>query len=212
MRHRYEEVVKENETLKSEQKRRMESYMRRETNYQAELEDLKAEVYRREMLADEKESELMGKKNQRRRDKLVEGCQGDEPNACKAVKLAVVGGGPAGVTAAIYAARAGLKPLVVAPAMGGQLMSKGVNVENYPGTRPAARTVPSSHRALSLQPLTPPNMFEPFRQLRCVSVRRRFEELAGGQFPLSLLSYPSRWWTTNKPTVVMTRVYDRYMT
>ena len=71
-----------------------------------------------------------------------------------------------------------------------------------------SRTVPS----LSLQPLTPPNMFEPFRQLRCVSVRRRFEELAGGQFPLSLLSYPSRWWTTNKPTVVMTRVYDRYMT
>jgi len=37
------------------------------------------------------------------------------------------------VTAAIYAARAGLKPVVVAPAMGGQLMSKGVNVENYPG-------------------------------------------------------------------------------
>merc|ERR1719440_1897947 len=49
------------------------------------------------------------------------------------VKLAVLGGGPAGVTAAIYAARAGLKPVVVAPAMGGQLMSKGVNVENYPG-------------------------------------------------------------------------------
>ena len=41
--------------------------------------------------------------------------------------------GPAGVTAAIYAARAGLKPVLIAPAMGGQLMSKGVNVENYPG-------------------------------------------------------------------------------
>ena len=49
------------------------------------------------------------------------------------VKLAVVGAGPAGMTAAIYAARAGLKPVVVAPSMGGQLMSKGVNVENYPG-------------------------------------------------------------------------------
>jgi len=98
-----------------------------------EIEDLKAEVYRRETIAEEKEVELMGKKNQRRRDKLVEGCQGDDTSGCKAVKLAVVGGGPAGVTAAIYAARAGLKPVVVAPAMGGQLMSKGVNVENYPG-------------------------------------------------------------------------------
>ena len=37
------------------------------------------------------------------------------------------------MTAAIYAARAGLKPVLIAPAMGGQLMSKGVNVENYPG-------------------------------------------------------------------------------
>merc|ERR1719502_290277 len=49
------------------------------------------------------------------------------------VKLAVLGGGPAGATAAIYAARAGLKPVVVSPPVGGQLMSKGVNVENYPG-------------------------------------------------------------------------------
>jgi len=56
-----------------------------------------------------------------------------EAGGSKAIKVAVIGGGPAGVTAAIYAARAGLKPVVVAPAMGGQLMSKGVNVENYPG-------------------------------------------------------------------------------
>jgi len=104
-----------------------------------DLEDLKAEVYRRESAVEEKEVELMSKKNQRRRDKLLEGCTAEDAakagdaGSCKAVKLAVVGGGPAGVTAAIYAARAGLKPMVVAPAMGGQLMSKGVNVENYPG-------------------------------------------------------------------------------
>merc|ERR1719231_2028454 len=42
-------------------------------------------------------------------------------------------GAPAGMTAAIYSARAGLKPVVIAPAMGGQLMGKGVGVENYPG-------------------------------------------------------------------------------
>ena len=47
--------------------------------------------------------------------------------------LVVVGGGPAGLAAAIYAARAGLKPLIVAPAFGGQLLGKGVDVENYPG-------------------------------------------------------------------------------
>jgi thioredoxin reductase (NADPH) len=97
-----------------------------------DLDDLKAEVYRRENAIEAKEKELMAKKNSRRRDKVVQQC-GGEDGPSKAVKLAVVGGGPGGMTAAIYAARAGLKPLVVAPAMGGQLMSKGVNVENYPG-------------------------------------------------------------------------------
>eukprot|EP00536_Pseudo-nitzschia_multiseries_P001490 jgi/Psemu1/181244/e_gw1.19.209.1 len=48
-------------------------------------------------------------------------------------KVIVIGGGPAGMAAAIYAARAGLSPLVIAPAMGGQLQGKGVDVENYPG-------------------------------------------------------------------------------
>mmetsp|Transcript_8332 Transcript_8332/g.9591 ORF Transcript_8332/g.9591 Transcript_8332/m.9591 type:complete len:672 (+) Transcript_8332:106-2121(+) len=48
-------------------------------------------------------------------------------------RLVIVGGGPAGMSAAIYAARAGLKPVVVAPPLGGQLQGKGVDVENYPG-------------------------------------------------------------------------------
>ena len=48
-------------------------------------------------------------------------------------KLIVVGGGPAGWSAAIYGARAGLKPLVLCPSLGGQLQGKGVEVENYPG-------------------------------------------------------------------------------
>jgi len=90
-----------------------------------DLEDLKAEVYRREFAAEEKELELQRKKNLRRREKMV--------SSATPVKLAVLGGGPAGTTAAIYAARAGLKPVLVSPPVGGQLMSKGVNVENYPG-------------------------------------------------------------------------------
>ena len=48
-------------------------------------------------------------------------------------RVTIIGGGPAGISAAIYAARAGLKPVVIAPPMGGQLQGKGVDVENYPG-------------------------------------------------------------------------------
>ena len=56
------------------------------------------------------------------------------PRKKKMREVIIIGSGPAGYTAGIYAARAGLKPLLIASSVeaGGELM-KTTDVENFPG-------------------------------------------------------------------------------
>jgi len=52
--------------------------------------------------------------------------------------LIIVGGGPAGITAGIYASRQRMKTLLITKDLGGQIAEKAVDIENWPGSNKIA--------------------------------------------------------------------------
>ena len=60
IRARYEDALKENESLRADAKRRLESYTRREKRYQEEAEELRAEISRIGKAKPQEEASLMG--------------------------------------------------------------------------------------------------------------------------------------------------------
>mmetsp|Transcript_1699 Transcript_1699/g.2045 ORF Transcript_1699/g.2045 Transcript_1699/m.2045 type:complete len:647 (+) Transcript_1699:169-2109(+) len=134
-------ITEKRSTQKAETKQRAEK--KKESDAQADsgkpnlhlasMEELLKEIDQRKEQAAEKEFEQAEEADgdadeEDENERLFKPWVGDEYSE----RLAIIGGGPAGLSAAIYAARSGLNPVVVAPPAGGQLQGKGVMVENYP--------------------------------------------------------------------------------
>jgi thioredoxin reductase (NADPH) len=141
----------------------------------ATLQDLQAEVERR---LDEQRDQQVDSEDPDEDEADPEFQRWDGPGEFPE-KLVIIGGGPAGMSAAIYGARAGLHPLVIAPSMGGQLQGKGVDVENYPGL--FNQTGPAVIAAMRLQAAHFGAIFEDDVVVRAIVDRDPANEYGGGK-------------------------------
>ncbi len=82
--------------------------------------------------------------------------------------IIIVGAGPAGMTAAIYAARANMKTLIIEKAVPGGQMAKTEEIENYPGF------------STILGPDLSRNMFEQAMKFGAEYVRSQVQEIRAG--------------------------------
>ena len=101
-------------------------------------------------------------------------------------KVIIIGSGPAGYTAAIYASRAGLNPIVFAGLKhGGQLMDTG-DVENFPGYR---------------DPISGPELMENIRiQAQRVGATIHYKMITSVDFtskPFKLIDEDDKVWTAD---------------
>ena len=56
-----------------------------------------------------------------------------DTNAARHEKLIILGSGPAGYSAAVYAARANLKPVIISGMQVGGQLTTTTDVDNWPG-------------------------------------------------------------------------------
>src|SRR5438093_4099401 len=82
--------------------------------------------------------------------------------------LIIIGAGPAGVSAGIYAARQKLNILILSKDIGGQVAKKAVDIENYPG----------------FEKISGPDLVELYKkQIKANGLKVELEEVVGVEKP-----------------------------
>jgi thioredoxin reductase (NADPH) len=190
---------KKNDRKSSSTKKGEEPKQQQSNLHLATLEELQLEIERR---LDEQRDQIVDSEDPDDDDNSNDNVhfQWDGPGLFPE-KLIIVGGGPAGLAAALYGARAGLRPLVIAPSMGGQLQGKGVDVENYPGL--SNQTGPSVVAAMRLQAAQFGAVFEDDSVEAVIVNRDPAAEYSNGGKPLPIQVVTNRTGTIEAHSLII---------